>query len=187
VGLTVAINEDDTGLSSRGFQVIRPNGSLETFSYIRALAEKDPVGASIDEACRYAVSESIQEFKCKIFVSQDDVCCAETGKLVVFETCDVHHAEPRPFKRIVNAYVEQYGEPAVWKRGNGDFGSEFIDEADAFKFREFHNARAILQIVSRDVHYRLRHAQLKAIAAEDSDNAEVAQSDLDHEFPNSIT
>jgi hypothetical protein len=187
VGLTVANNESDTGLSSRGFQIIRPNGSLDTFSYIRALAEKDLVGASIDEACRYAVSESILDFKYKVFDSQDDVCCAETGKLVVFEDCDVHHAEPWPFKRIVNAYIEQYGEPAVWKRENGDFGSEFVSEADAVKFREFHDVRAILQIVSRDAHCRLRHAQLTSIAVEDSDNAETAQSDLYHEFPDSIT
>jgi hypothetical protein len=187
VGLTVAINEDDTGLSSRGFQIIRPNGSLETFSYIRALAEKDPVGASIDEACRYAVSESIYEFKCRVFGSQDDVCCSETGKLVGFEGSDVHHSEPWPFKKIVNAFIEQHGVPAVWKRGNGDFGSEFVSGADALKFREFHDARAVLQIVSRDAHYRLRHAQLKSIAAEDSDNAEIAQSDLDREFPNSLT
>jgi hypothetical protein len=156
---------------------------MATFSYIRALADKDPVGASIDEACRYAVAESIQDFKCQVFDSQDNVRCAETGKLVSFEDSDVHHAGPWGFKRIVNAFIEEYGEPAVWKRANGDFGSEFVDEADAIRFREFHDARAILQIVSRDVHYRLRHAQLKAIAAEDSDNGEAAQNDLHNEFP----
>jgi hypothetical protein len=178
VGLTVAINASDTGLSGRGFQIIRPDGSLETFSYIRALAEKDSVGAGIDEACRYAVSESIHDFKCRVFDFQTDVRCAETGKLVAFETSDVHHSEPWPFKRIVNEYIAQYDEPAVRKRNNGDFGSEFVNEADAINFREFHDARAILQIVSRDAHYRLRHAQLKAIAAENSDNGEAGQSDL---------
>jgi hypothetical protein len=187
MGITVALNENDTGLSSRGFQIIRPDGSLEKFSYTKALAKKVPVDANVAEACRYAVSESVHDFKCNVFDSQDEVRCAETGRLVIFEDCDVHHAEPWQFRRIVNAYIEQYGEPEVWGRSNGGFGSEFVSEANAVKFREFHDARAVLQIVSRDAHRRLRHAQLKAIAAEESDNAEAAQCDLHHEFPESTT
>jgi hypothetical protein len=88
-----------------------------------------------------------------------------------------------PFKRIVSEFVEAYGTPAIRKRATGAFGMEFVNEADAIRFREFHDARAVLSPVSRDAHSRLRHAQLTALAAEDSDNGECASSDLFKEFP----
>jgi hypothetical protein len=135
------------------------------------------------EACRYAVFESIVEFKRKAFEKTERVPCAETGTLTAFADCEVHHAEPWPFKKIVAAFVEQNGEPSVRKRANGDFGSEFVYPKDAANFRKFHDRLAILEIVNRDAHHRLRAAQLRDVGAEDSDNGEVANADFHKEFP----
>ena len=83
----------------------------------------------------------------------------------------------------MTAFIQQNGEPAVQKRQNGDFGAEFVYPKDVAKFRAFHDKVAVLQIVSRDVHQRCRHAQLSAIAAEGTDAAQVAKDDLVREFP----
>jgi hypothetical protein len=180
-GITVTMNTADTGISSRGFQVVHVDGSFTPFSYVKALGA-DASGKGIDEACRYAVAESIVEFKRKAFQDTERVPCAETGTLAIFADCDVHHAEPWPFKKIVLAFVEQNGEPSVRRRLHGDFGSEFVYLKDAANFRTFHDRLAILAIVSRDVHHRLRSAQLRDVGAEDSDNGECASSDLTKEF-----
>jgi hypothetical protein len=182
VAVTVAMNTSDTGISARGFQVVHVDGTYTTFSYIRALGA-DMCGKGIDEACRYAVFESIVEYKRKAFEKAEMVPCAETGALTAFADCDVHHGEPWPFKKIVGAFIEQNGEPSVRKRVNGDFGAEFVYPKDVTNFRKFHDRLAVLEIVSRDVHHRLRSAQLAAIGAEDSDNGEVAAADLHKEFP----
>jgi hypothetical protein len=80
----------------------------------------------------------------------------------------------------MKSHIEN-GEPSVHKRTKGDFGSEFVYPKGA-SFRKFHDHLAVLQIVSRDVHHRLRLAQLAAIGAEDNDNGEVAAADLHKEF-----
>ena len=185
VAITVALNTSDTGITSRGFQVVRPDGSYTTFSYIRALGTDLALAKAIDEACRFAVSDSILDFKRQAFSHTVRVPCAQTGTLVTSETCDVHHAEPWPFKRIVETFIEQNGEPLVRKRVNGHFGAEFVYLKDAINFRKFHDRVAILQIVSRDAHQRLRHAQLSAVVAEEGDNGEAAQFNLHTEFPTS--
>jgi hypothetical protein len=182
VAITVATNVSDTGISARGFQVVHIDGTYTTFSYVRALGT-DRCGKGIDEACRYAVFESIVEFKRKAFQDAERVPCAETGALTAFVDCDVHHAEPWPFKRIVAAFMEQNGEPSVRKRLNGDFGAEFVYPKDVTNFRAFHDHLAVLEIVSRDVHQRLRSAQLRDVGAEDSDNGECAKADQHKEFP----
>jgi hypothetical protein len=181
IGITVAMNISDTGLSSPGFQVVHVDGSYTTFSYTKALGT-DACGKSIDEASRYAAAESIVEFKRRAFQDTERVPCAETGTLTGFTDCDIHHAEPWPFKKIVQAFIEQNGEPSVRKRLNGDFGSEFVYSRDAINFCKFHDRLAILEIVSRDVHHRLRSAQLRDVGAEDSDNGEAARADLSKEF-----
>jgi len=183
IAITVGLNTSDTGITARGFQIVRPDGSYTTFSYIRALGTDAALSKGIDEAARYAVSDSILDFKHQAFGCTLAVPCAETGALVSWEAADVHHAEPWPFKKIVAAFVEQNGEPSIRKRINGHFGSEFVYEKDIASFRKFHDVRAVLQIVSRDAHCRRRHAQLSAIATEDNDNGEAARANLQTEFP----
>jgi hypothetical protein len=183
VAITVAMNVSDTGISSKGFQVVHVDGTYETFSYDRALGSDTAAQRYREEAGRFAIAESIIEFKRKAFQNAERVPCAETGALTAFADCDVHHAEPWPFKKIVEAFIEQNGEPSVRKRVNGDFGSEFVYPKDVTNFRAFHDRLAILQIVSRDVHHRLRSAQLRDVGSEDSDNGECAKADLHKEFP----
>jgi hypothetical protein len=139
----------------------------------------------IDEAARFAIVDSLTGFKQKAFGTAVHISCAVTGMLVCFEDCDIHHAEPWPFKKILAAFIEQNGEPEVRKRVNSDFGAEFVYPKDATKFCKFHDALAILQIVSRDAHQRLRRAQLNDLAIQGDDNGEVAQADLTREFPSS--
>jgi hypothetical protein len=178
VGLSVATDKNDVGFCGRSFQIIHRGGSLTHFSYRVALGLKAPAEERFEEACRYAVNDSTWSFKRTLFNSRAEVYCALTGAPLTFESSVLHHCEPWPFKRIVSEFVEAYGTPAIRKRTTGAFGMEFVNEADATRFREFHDARAVLPLVSRDAHSRLRHAQLTALAAENSDNGECAGSDL---------
>jgi len=181
VGLCVAINKNDAGFSGRSFQVVHRDDSLTHFSYRVALGLKAPASERFEEACRYAVDDSVWSFKKAAFNGRSEVYCAQTGVPLIFEGCDVHHNPPWVFRRIISEFVKAYGRPAIRKRTNG-FGMEFVHPGDALRFRAFHNAPAVLSLVSRDVHSRLRHAQLTALAAEDSDNGECAGSDLCKEF-----
>jgi hypothetical protein len=59
------------------------------------------------------------------------------------------HGGEWPFARIVKVFVAIHGQPAVTREPCE--GSRFDDPAVAEKFREFHNERAQLRIVHRNV------------------------------------
>jgi hypothetical protein len=101
VGITVLKN--NVHLRSRGFHIVRPDGSTMDFSYRVALdmASKVP---TIEQACRNAVWPDIMAWR-DMYLEDQGPRCEVSGELLTRDTMHVDHAGDWPFRRIIAEFV----------------------------------------------------------------------------------
>jgi hypothetical protein len=137
--------------STRCFGIYRTNGTLDNFSYIKAVKGKTMPRMRFMQAGRAAVEEDIQAFKAKQFSEQ-----AYADNMITFPGSDqrygfrdihVDHVEPS-FRAIADAFLAQENlDPATVEYDTtGIIGTRFHDQAMAARFRAFHNERATLKL-----------------------------------------
>lgn len=145
------------------FTLIRVDGSETDFSY-RAYIYPASAEADFREACRQAVVEDVLEFKRKAFDAHanafNEICCAISGDLVAWNEAHVDHAPPWTFQAIVEAFVCDQGAdvanaPLAGHEDN-EFQHRFVDAGLAERFRNFHNERARLRVVTRSANLERR-------------------------------
>lgn len=152
------VREVSEPFASRCFFLIRPDGSMIDWSYLVCFGRAPhlPMGVPIDrieEASRRAVDPDVFAYKQMRYAGAEVIACDETGEPVLFREAHVDHAEPWPFAAILKAFLAEHGPCALHDMG---LYLVFADPADAQAFREFHNARAVLRLVHRDVNLRGR-------------------------------
>jgi Protein of unknown function (DUF3223) len=149
VGIAVLLNNE--GYIGRGFHVVRPDGSTASFSYRTALnpSSGEP---TIPKACRMAVLPDINAFRDARLAEGPQCCDVSGGPLTPLNT-HLDHAGEWPFRRIVKEFIE-----GAVKEGRSlrlikreICIVEFADPQMTEDFRTFHNARAVLRLVTQEV------------------------------------
>lgn len=134
------------GYSTRCLAIVTEDDGKEEFSFTVAIGIS-PCTPVLGAAARNAVADSTRAFKAGIFAN-DEVRCAVNGTVLLWEDAHVDHAPPWTFDRIVQEFQKEFGEVALKHEGNQDL---FQTEADALRFREYHDARADLRVIHRRV------------------------------------
>lgn len=120
--------------------------SRTDFSYRQCLSPATIYGR-FNAACRNEVEDDIIDFKQRTF--REGMTCPMTGRVLLWDDCDVDHAPPRTFAVIVNGFIESSGVDlaAVGYLDQG-IGSVITDSGLARTWRDYHNARAELRLLS---------------------------------------
>lgn len=144
------------GKLQRSFFALRPNGTGYRFGYRKPLGLA-PQHGDLLKATRRAIAPDIIQYKTSRFGSRDAIPCDETGEPVAFADAHVDHHEPWPFAKILQAYLARHGHPELVR----DPAQRLVLSAhDAASFRRFHNERARLRLVHRDVNLGRRRPVL---------------------------
>jgi hypothetical protein len=161
-GITVLKNNGH--LRSRGFHIVRPDGSTMDFSYRVALdmASKEP---TIEQACRTAVWSDIAAWRDRWFETQPPYC-EVSGEVLTKDTMHVDHGGDWPFRRIVAEFVELAEREgfSLTLAQRGFYIVEFADPQVIEAFRKFHDARAELRVVTAAVNLRWKRSPMRGPA-----------------------
>ena len=143
---------------ARGFWLVRHDGSETSFSYRVCLNGKrvDRTGQLL-KACRDAVAPICHQYKLAYFHGEEYAICEESGTEISWREAVVDHAGDWPFRRIADEWMTLLGDkywclPIVEPSAGI---KQFEDESVSQQFAAFHNERAQLRIIHRDINSRL--------------------------------
>ena len=132
-------------LRRKGLGFVRTTGEEEMFAFAKCARGREITRiAMFANACRRSVCGSIAKFRRGQFGRSSTVPCAISGALVTEADCHVDHADP-PFRDIVKDFCAEHEWEAM-ELADG-FGKTFAKPGDAKRFRDFHDVRAVLQVV----------------------------------------
>ena len=103
------------------------------------------------QACRCAAFDSAQAWRRERFAADPMPTCALTGVALSPETADADHVLPWTFATIARAFHGRHGLPPTRAKSPDYDCPVFADPAIDPLFRAFHDARAVLRLVHRDV------------------------------------
>ena len=103
------------------------------------------------QSCRGAAFESVQAWRAARFASGEHLTCALTGDALTPETADADHVQPWTFATIVAAFRMRVGTAPTRAKSSDYDCPVFVDAEVAAAFRAFHDDRAVLRLVSRDL------------------------------------
>lgn len=130
-----------------GLQFVRNDGSSSVFSFLKCARAREASPRQLfARAARWSVRQSIVRFRDEQFRGKLEIPSAISGEPVCIEDCHVDHADP-PFSQIVEEFCKTRDWAAI-ELADEVLGKAFAHEADAKSFREFHDARAVLQVVT---------------------------------------
>jgi hypothetical protein len=139
---------------TKGFEIIRKDGTTSVFSYRKCINGKPNPLAKFRETCRETVSEDLRNVKLfyfKKFSSKGKVKCQETGELCKWKELNVDHRLPNTFSVIVDRFIEvhkidintvQYTEVK-------DGVYHFTNVELANRFKKYHKEKANLRLVKK--------------------------------------
>jgi len=142
--------------NTKSFELVRLDGSAVFFSYIQRINAPKTNFTKFSEACRRTIQEDIRNVKCayfKEFSKKGKVKCQETGDLVRWEDLTVDHRQPNTFSVIVDRFIELNNlhlENIEYIEVDGDV-NELADSELKEKFRQYHNEKANLRIVRKNL------------------------------------
>jgi hypothetical protein len=157
VGCGVArfeIRPSDVNPAQRTFWLVRLDGTSTDFSYLKCLTHPTPI-QDFKAACRSAAVDRVLAFKNEAFAAASILPCAVTGVPVGPDSCHIDHAPPWTFDRIASEFALGYSEDEiramVRPTADGESRTVFADDATTSAFLAFHDARAVLRVVSIEV------------------------------------
>lgn len=141
------------GRNTRGFWLVRSDGSQTDFSYRKCLDGQQSYRKKFLSACRFAVKDHIAEFKEEFFRVAPVPTCALTGVRISPDNSHVDHTPPYTFDRIVQAFVTLNAldpdDPSLVMGGiDGLLTPLFSSPTMRDRFVAFHNNFAALRVIS---------------------------------------
>jgi hypothetical protein len=125
---------------------VRGHESRVDFSYRQCLNPATTYGR-FNAACRNEIEEDVLDFKQRAF--RDGMTCPVSGRVLSWDDCDVDHAPPRTFTVLINGFIESSGvDLAAIGYIDQGIGSVLADSRLARQWREYHNKRASLRLLS---------------------------------------
>lgn len=139
---------------TRGFWVIRTDGSETDFSYLECLRASSHQ-EKVRGAMRSAIVEQRDQFRDQAFAA-GVVTCAITGVLLTEANCHVDHFNPT-FEQLADEFVVGEGgyEAVDVVSEDGMIGSRLVDPQLQRRWQEFHGSRAQLRLVSAQANLSL--------------------------------
>lgn len=155
------LNKDkDRGWRTRGFWIVRKDGTSTDFSYIKAIEGRPKSDVEeFKDACFNAISSDLIDMKRKQFDSIADVNgripCDITSELISFDEAEIRHANPR-FEEIVRKFrklkhwEDNIPPGTLTPPDDAQTTTHFTDNAIGLEFLKFHHERAVLWIVGKN-------------------------------------
>ena len=144
---------NEFAFGSRGFWIIRTDGTETDISYIKCLQGETAHRNQFVKACRAAIKPHIEHFRKEFFrVAPTPTCCL-TGQPIRPDTCHVDHIPPYTFERIIDAFATLNGldlnTPGLCVTGvDGWLMPTIADDLLRDKFIQFHHTFAQLRVIS---------------------------------------
>lgn len=140
---------------TRGFWIERVDGTSTDFSYLSCLNGATSQLGKFTNACRRAVYPFIREKKKAFFAGKTTVPCPYTGILISLESCHADHKYPMTFQNIMYSFIQErnINVETIKIRGDridGEISDRFEDAQLEKDWIDYHNSRAVIQIVSRE-------------------------------------
>lgn len=139
--------------SSRGFWIVRTDGTETDISYKKCLEGEVAYRNQFIRACRATIKPHIEHFRREFFrVALMPTCCL-TGEPLRPDACHVDHTPPYTFERIIDAFAALNGldlnAPGLCVTGmDGWLLPSLADDILRDKFVQFHNTFAQLRVIS---------------------------------------
>lgn len=139
---------------NREFWLVRVDGSETDFSFESCLTHKTKL-QKFKEACRTAISSTIQSFKKDFFDCADvSLFCPITGELMTLSgNSHVDHAPPNTFDKIIRDFIRikdiDVNRVGLLEEEDGRVRYEIEDKCLERDFIDFHNTRADLRVISK--------------------------------------
>lgn len=129
--------------------ITRVDGSRMALCRDRCIDEREYQRFS--RACRVAAFDSVQAWRQARFASGECLTCALSGDELTPDTADADHVRPWTFATIVAAFRMRVGIAATRAKSSDYDCPVFVDPDIAGAFRGFHDERAELRLVRRDL------------------------------------
>ncbi len=145
----------NSGYKLNCFHLIRIDGTIEDFSYLKCINGEPSIFSIFSQACRKAVEIDMKNIKQDYFKTHSKnglVKCQETGILINFEKTHVDHRQPNTFSVIVDRFIElnRIDLESVQYDKIENYGHRLIDKRLEEDFRKYHAEKANLRIVTKE-------------------------------------
>ena len=142
--------------NTKVFELVRIDGSVEYFSYIKRINAPKTDFTKFSEACRKAIQEDLRNVKLAYFEKSSKKGkskCQETGEQGRYEDLTVDHRQPNTFSVIVDRFIELNNLNLVTVEYIEIDGgaNELADSELKEKFRQYHKEKANLRIVKKNL------------------------------------
>ena len=142
------------GFGYRCFYVVRDDGSMTDFSFNICIDGKRSKEQDFKIACRHVIGDDIKKAK-KIALAAQMGLCAVSGEPCTIKDSHLDHAEPWTFQKIMEHFIFVHGiDVGAVEYVSGTITgtlTKFLDDKLAQTFRDFHNERAVLRVVTKHV------------------------------------
>jgi len=166
VGFRIA-NGHMYGRGVRRFEIIREDGSSDSFSYLKCIAPPaDPHFQDVVWAMRVEVIEQTRRFHYQAFQGRSTIPCGITGVSVRMEGSQVDHADPLSFRTLVAGFLQAQGlrvsEILVTAEGrlNNCSAKYMADRELAKKWQDYHQEFARLRVTSKVANLRQKKTKV---------------------------
>jgi len=142
--------------NTKSFELVRIDGSSEYFSYTKRINAPKTNFTKFREACRQAIQEDLRSVKLEYFEKHSrkgQVKCQESKELAKYEELNVDHRQPNTFSVIVDRFIELNKldiEKIEYIQIDGG-PNELKDDKLKLNFRKYHQDKANLRIVKKDL------------------------------------
>jgi len=162
VGFSVEDNPLYPGPKARGFRLHRMDGSSTDFSFWECI-RPTPHIKKVQRAFRAAIESDTMAFKQRYFdaLPWGVGVCPDTGEPISYTHCHVDHKAPNTFDVLFARFIDMEGLDTnaiqVYGAGIDDtYQDRLTDTALEQRWRDFHNANAVLEVVSATANLSLR-------------------------------
>lgn len=138
---------------TRGFWINRVDGSTIDISWTKCIdgTRRSP-RSDFEAAARCEIASQRQKFRDAFFVGKPHVTCPLTGETLIREKCHVDHVAPNTFKCLTEQWLVANGlrpEDIMTKDLPNGIDTLFSDRALAENWKQFHEQRATLRVISK--------------------------------------
>jgi hypothetical protein len=132
-------------INAKELWLIRVDGTKEDFSYYKCITKVSKIN-EIKKIARNEVSKYILEFKVNAFKINKYYTCPFTGEILTINNCHVDHEIK--FDKLFNDFFNTIDVDNLEIINNGSSNKFFKNRQLAQQWIDFHNAHAILRVVS---------------------------------------
>jgi Protein of unknown function (DUF3223) len=155
VGIDYFFVEQNPPCGSRGFQILRVDGSVVRFSYPACLTgRRASAEEEVNHALRREIGDDIQRAKIECFEAtaiNGRITCPETGRACMWDEVHADHADPYRFVVLTQTFLVAHGITPGYEMVEKFNGvSRLKDRRLAEEWSRFHHRLANIRMVHKE-------------------------------------